>query len=110
MDYMRKEFRCPNCNEPTDPVASSCYNCGALFQDNEFECPKCHENVDPDMLECPKCGEVLEPEPSVCPKCGKVVKLDATRCDRCGETFWSPLIKPLKEEAEEKPKRKVAAD
>ncbi len=66
---------CPSCGQPLAPLADECPQCGQFF------CPECLTSVDGDAtscrncgvvfdFECPSCGEAVSAEAETCPRCG----------------------------------------
>ena len=78
-----KEFKCPNCGEPTLSDNKKCPNCGKSINKEEqeknketFECDNCGALVKESDTKCPNCGESFEEELEEEPKKVKEAKTD----------------------------------
>jgi RNA polymerase subunit RPABC4/transcription elongation factor Spt4 len=60
-----EEYECPSCGAVVTAEATSCGDCGEVFEREEFECPSCGAIVAPDANTCPECGEEFEVEEEV---------------------------------------------
>lgn len=59
-DQRAGPVHCPRCDQPNEPDAQFCDQCGAeLFTDKR--CPECGESCDPEARFCDHCGKKLDP-------------------------------------------------
>ncbi len=59
------EYECPTCGAAVPENASSCPECGEMFEDDE------DEEGEEEEYECPTCGAAVSEDTTVCPECGE---------------------------------------
>jgi membrane protease subunit (stomatin/prohibitin family) len=73
--------KCPKCNDPYEPGAKFCNNCGEKLLDT-VACIKCGKELEKGSKFCADCGSKQTLE---CPKCNAEIKPGAKFCNGCGE-------------------------